>query len=97
MALDFDATVRQLGLGYLYPYHDRKPKDKAEQIACAILYDLCDRSGIKHGFNGIDADVRRSIVKDLAAIVRVGIEASELPQFDDYEALMKHIKAPGND
>jgi hypothetical protein len=91
MTLDYDKDLRTLGCGYLYPYSGRKPADRAEQIACAILYDLSDRSGIKHGFSGIDEDVRESIVSDLAAIIRAGIAAEQLPTPTGYDELMEGL------
>lgn len=92
MALDFDKDLRELGVGYIYPYHGKKPADRAEQIACGVLHDLCDRRGIKHQLENCDAEVRGDIVTSLAAIIRKGIETASLPQFDDYDALMKHLR-----
>lgn len=45
-------------------------KDWAHAAARGILYDLCDRRGIKNGFDDIDEDVRKEIVESLAAVIR---------------------------
>ena len=64
-------------LGNQYPYdmtgsgRFRKPKDWAVVAARGVLSDLCDRRGIKHGFNDIDHGIRKEIVDDLAAIIRL--------------------------
>ncbi len=83
-----DDHFRTLGLGWIYPYHGENPRDKAEQIACAILYDMGDRRGIKSELLSVDRDVRRDIVETHAAIIRRAMELAELPQFDDYDVLM---------
>jgi len=45
-------------------------KDWAHRAARAIIIDLCDRSGIKHGFGGIDHEMRVEIVSTMAEIIR---------------------------
>lgn len=62
--------------GTEFPYHGRKPKNQAERIALGILADLSDRRGIKWELEKVDEEVRRDIVKALAAIIE---EGSELP------------------
>lgn len=56
-----------------YPFHEREPADLAEQMACAILYDLSDRGGIKHAFSDLDEAVRVEIVEAHAAIIRTAL------------------------
>jgi len=89
---NYDYERRTLGCGYIYPYHSQKPKDTAEHIACAILYDLSDRRGIKHELSAVDDDVRPQIVEELAAIIRSGM-AAQPPAIDDYEQLMDALAA----
>lgn len=52
-------------------------KDWAHAAARGILYDLSDRSGIKHGFSGIDEDVRKEIVEAIADIIRLAAPQPE--------------------
>lgn len=72
----FDPAKHALKRGVEYPYHEQVPKDWAEKAACAILYDLGDRSGIKHGFRNIDLDIRIEIVESLASYVRAALAQS---------------------
>lgn len=51
--------------------------DWAHAAARGVLADLMDRGGIKHGFNGIDENVRAEMVDSLAAIIRA---ANSQPQ-----------------
>lgn len=53
-----------------FPYHGRKPKDKSELAALAVLADLEDRRGVGQELAGVDDDVRGEIVESLAAIIR---------------------------
>src|ERR1700693_1742925 len=46
------------------------PTDWAHSAARGILYDLCGRGGIKHGFDDIDEEVRTGIVSAIADIIR---------------------------
>jgi len=69
-----------LDLCLKYPYHvdteGRKddwhytPKDNAEHAALAVIWDFCDRRGIKRGFENIDGEVRKEIVENTAEIIR---------------------------
>jgi hypothetical protein len=45
--------------------------DWATRAARAVLADMCDRRGIKRGFEDIPEDVRREIVETTAAIIRM--------------------------
>lgn len=92
MMPDFDANLRTLALGYTWPYHGERPKDRAEQIACAVLVDLCDRRGIKSELDAVDDEVKKDIVTELAGIIRKGLEVERPPQFEDYDELMKHLR-----
>ncbi len=47
--------------------------DKAHAAARGILEDLCDRRGIKRGFEGIDEETRIEIVASLAEIIRAAM------------------------
>ena len=49
-------------------------KDWAHTAARAVVRDLTDRRGIKHGFNDIDEDVRVELVQSLADIIRLAHE-----------------------
>ena len=78
----------RLKLGDTYPYDapdawwqdDKRgslaPVDDAHRAARAILADLTDRRGIKHGFEGIDEDVRAELVQSLADIIRAATTLS---------------------
>ncbi len=46
------------------------PGDWATHAARGVIADLCDRGGIKRGFDGIDEAVRADIVAALAGIIR---------------------------
>lgn len=50
------------------------PKDWAHRAARGVLADLCDRRGIKWGFQEIDEDVRVEVVESLAGIIRAADE-----------------------
>jgi hypothetical protein len=64
-----------------YPYDHRDPRDDESDVtfdppedwahyaARGVIADLCDRRGIKHGFNGVDEDVRLEIVQTLREII----------------------------
>lgn len=49
----------------------------AERIVAAIEYDLRDRRGLKHEWNGIDPDVQDEIRARWASIVRAEMAAEE--------------------
>jgi len=95
--LDFDPIRRALGMGCWAPFHGRAPVDDAEQIACAVLYNLNDRGGIKDSFCDIDDDVRLEIVQSLAALIREGMKGGmPKPHFEDaqaYPAMMAQLRA----
>jgi hypothetical protein len=80
--------IQQLAWGWIYPYHDQEPKDRYEQIVCAIISDLTDRGGIKQGFVDIDEDIRVEIVETLASYVKAGIEAEDLPKLSGFAEYM---------
>lgn len=76
-----DLAKHSLERGAEYPYDapdawwdsgkDTPPaKDWAHAAARGILHDLCDRRGIKRGFEGIDEETRVEIVESLSAIIR---------------------------
>jgi len=77
-----DQAKHSLERGAEYPYDapdnwresdDAPPlpaTDWSHAAARGILHDLTDRRGIKHGFCGVDEDVRKEIVESLAAIIR---------------------------
>lgn len=79
---DFDKAAHSLKRGNHFPYdasdewwHSSAEvvpaaTDWAHEAARGILYDLSDRRGIKHGFSGVDEDVRAEIAESLAAIIR---------------------------
>jgi hypothetical protein len=67
---EFDPVAHALKRAVEYPFHEVAPKDWAEHAACAVLYDLNDRKGIKHGFSGIDIEIRTEIVESLSAYIR---------------------------
>lgn len=46
------------------------PVDSAHAAARGILANMCDRRGIKRGFEDIDLDVRVEIAETIAAIIR---------------------------
>ena len=46
------------------------PTDWAHAAARGVLADLTDRRDIKHGFDGIDEEVRSELVKSLSEIIR---------------------------
>lgn len=74
--------------GNLYPYDgDKKQKpDWAHKAARGVIADLCDRRGIKWGFNDVDEDVRVEIVESLAEIIRVAKHHPEVvPSVDELE------------
>lgn len=48
-----------------------------ETAARAIIGDLSDRRGIKHGFDNIDFEIRQEIVAHLAAIIRYAHDTRE--------------------
>ena len=54
------------------------PKDWAHAAARGVLADLQDRRGIKHGFDDIDQDTRKEIVKSLASIIRLAHQRQSL-------------------
>ena len=56
-------------------YDGRKPKDRAETAALAILADLCDRRGVKHALNGCDGETKSEIVDIISQIIRDVVEA----------------------
>lgn len=82
-----DGAKINLEHGAKYPYdapddwtsEDGPPPaiDWAHAASRGVIADLCDRGGIKHGFNDIDEEIRAEIVESLAAIIRLsqGIEA----------------------
>jgi len=89
MAKTHKPTVaeRTLATSARYPYDagdawwhragDPAPaEDWAHAAARGVLGDLTDRGGIKHGFNGIDQDVRVEIVQSLADIIRTAAKAA---------------------
>jgi len=90
----FDAAAHALQRGAEYPY-DAKDEgaalsaaDWAHAAARGILYDLTDRRGIKHGFRGVDQEVRAEIVGSLAEIIRraalpASVDAVDLPPLPD--------------
>lgn len=45
--------------------------DWALDAARGVLADLTDRRGIKQGFCGVDDDIKKEIVRDLADIIRL--------------------------
>lgn len=62
--------------GQKYPYDATDkgsfPKgDWAIAAARGIINDLSDRRGIKRGFEEVDLQTRREIVKTMAAIIRL--------------------------
>lgn len=67
-----------LKCGEEYPYDNfdqedkrpRKSKDWAHKAARGILWDLSDRGGIKHGFSGVDEEIRIEIIDKMADIIR---------------------------
>lgn len=88
----FDQERRTLGCGFIYPYHGKKPTDKAEAIALGILYDLSDRRGIKNELQAVLAQDRAELVSEIAAIIRSGMEAKP-PAIESYDALMDMLAA----
>lgn len=100
----YSRVRRELAMGYIAPYHQQLPKDDAEQIACAILYDLCDRRGVKHELLALDDEIRAEIVYSLAALIREGMKGNMLKPdpgdwSDDgekysksYAAMMKQLR-----
>lgn len=44
------------------------------RAARGVIADLEDRAGIKHGFAGINEDVRREIVESLVAIIEAAFQ-----------------------
>lgn len=52
------------------------PVDWAHRAARAIIADLTDRRGIKHGFENVDEDIRQEIVATLANIIRAAHDAA---------------------
>lgn len=65
--------MRELEQGEKYPYHGKLPKDWAERAALGVLYDLCDRRGIKHELREVDGDARKDIVESLSRIIRAAL------------------------
>ena len=65
-----DDAKRALEVGQEFPYGDTAGGDWAKKAANGILYDLCDRRGIKHAFNDVDEDIRSEIIDALAEIIR---------------------------
>jgi len=55
--------------GTEYPYDGKHDADWTHRAARGVLYDLCDRRGIKHAFSDVDADVREEMVASLALII----------------------------
>ena len=48
-----------------------QPMDQATRAARGVINNLCDRRGIKHGFQEVeDEEIRLEIVQTLAAIIR---------------------------
>jgi hypothetical protein len=45
----------------------------SERIADAIIKDLCGRRGLRHAWEGIDADIQKEIRETWAMIVRAGL------------------------
>lgn len=84
MTQEFDHAVHRLKIGAERPYdapdnwergrrEGENPfpaKDAAHAAARGIIADMCDRRGIKHGFQEIDAEVRAEIVETTAEIIR---------------------------
>lgn len=58
------------------PEAPAEPLDWAVRAARGIVADLCDRGGIKHGFEDIEEDTRRDIIETMAAIIRAAAERS---------------------
>lgn len=61
-----------------FPFAKRKPRNRFEFIAEAVLADLLDRRGIKHALEGCDEAVRANIVESMSAIV-AEVLSKELP------------------
>lgn len=76
---------RLFKFGQEFPYHGQHATSQYEVIALGILADLNDRRGIKGELQAVDMDVRTTIVKALAAIVKEGIEngAPFHPMYDE--------------
>ncbi len=72
--------MRELEMGEKYPYHGQPPKDWAERAALGILYDLCDRGGVKHELRAVDSDVRVEIVQKMAEIIRASTSTTAKPK-----------------
>lgn len=80
MSEDFDHASHRLKTGGEWPYDTPdgweyghplpEAKDWAHRAARGIIRDMCDRRGIKWGFENIDADVRVEIVETTAEIIR---------------------------
>lgn len=51
--------------------------DWAYRAARGVVANLCDRRGIKHGFEEIDPDIRREIIETLADIIRMAKEEDD--------------------
>lgn len=59
------------------------PADWAHAAARGVIADLCDRGGIKHGFNNIDEEIRAEIVSSLASIIRLAALTQTKDTADD--------------
>jgi ribosomal protein S12 methylthiotransferase accessory factor YcaO len=77
-------TERCLKYAWLNPLAGRKPRDRFEHIAEAIISDLRDRHTIKWGFDNLDQEVSEEIVEALAAIVKE-VYREELPHPEDWK------------
>ncbi len=92
VGVDYDNIARELAVGTIYAYHGQPPRDDAERIALAILYDLSDR---RLGLDDVDDDVRPDIVAHMGDIIRQGMTGS-FPRPDragDYNAVMRDLRA----
>lgn len=85
-----DPIEHTLKRGAEYPYHGQEPKTWAEVAACAILYDLNDRRGIKHALREIDNDVRAEIVESFTKYIERAARATPVSpaQPDLHSAIM---------
>lgn len=76
MAISVSALAqRNVDGGAEYPYDAPNQAmlgdgDWSVLAARAVIYDLTDRRGIKHGFDNVDDDVRIDIVRALAATIK---------------------------
>ena len=87
-----DIAKHTLTRGTNYPYDapddwtfDDGPlpaSDWAHVAARGVIADLCDRGGIKHGFNNIDEEIRVEIVSSLASIIRAALTDTKADRED---------------